>query len=342
MNGGRMYLGAVGTALPGEPVGNATLGKLLGVSDEWIDIFVGTETRHFGRDLGTGEVLRTLTDLCAEAGAQAMAAAGLEPADIEFLVLATATPDTLLPTTATQTADLLGLDHLPAYQLQAGCSGAVQALDLAGALLGAGRRTGLVIGGDVTHRHLDLDRDLTDLTAEELVNYLIFGDGAGAAVLSTEPIGEAVEIKAVLNRFVGLGRPPGQLVDWYGVSDRHSPRRMLTEDYKEIESSVPELAAEAVWDLLELTGWQAEEVAHLLPPQLSGAMTDRIVARLALPGAREVSCVRATGNTANALPFLQLELLLDGFGEGERALAVSIESSKWIKTGFALERAGRR
>ncbi|MCX4750333.1 3-oxoacyl-ACP synthase III family protein [Kitasatospora sp. NBC_01287] len=337
-----MYLGAVGTALPGEPVDNARLGKLLGVSDEWIDIFVGTETRHFGWDLGTGEVLRTLTDLCAEAGAQAMAAAALEPADIEFLVLATATPDTLLPTTATQTADLLGLDQLPVHQVQAGCSGAVQALDLARALLGTGYRTGLVIGGDVTHRHLDLSRDLTELSSEELVNYLIFGDGAGAAVLSGDPLGEAVEVKAVLNRFVGLGRAPGQLVDWYGVSDRHSPRRMVMEDYKAIESGVPELAAEALWDLLQLTGWAAEEVGYLLPPQLSGAMTERIVRRLALPRAREISCVRATGNTANALPFLQLDQLLGELGEGERALAVSIESSKWIKTGFALEKAALR
>ncbi|WP_329562418.1 3-oxoacyl-ACP synthase III family protein [Kitasatospora sp. NBC_01266] len=339
MDGTRTFLGAVGTALPGEPVDNATLGKLLGVSDEWIDIFVGTETRHFGWDLATGEVLRTLTELCAEAGARAMAAAGLEPADIEFLVLATATPDTLLPTTATQVADLLGLDQLPVYQLQAGCSGAVQALDLAAALLGGRHRTGLVIGGDVTHRHLDIRRDPVELSSEELVNYLIFGDGAGAAVLSTEPLGEAVEVKAVLNRLVGLGRAPGQLVDWYGISDRDSPRRMLLEDYREIESSVPELAVEAVLDLLGLTGWAAEEVGHLLPPQLSGVMTGRIVERIALPGAREVSCVRTTGNTANALPFLQLERLLGDLAEGDRALAVSIESSKWIKTGFALEKA---
>lgn len=342
MSGTPMYLASVGTALPGEPVDNATLGRRLGVSAEWIDIFVGTGSRHFAWDLATGEVLRSLTDLCAQAGAQALDAAGLDPADIEFLVLATATPDTLLPTTAAQVADRLGLNCLPVYQLQAGCSGAVQTLDLARALIAGGSRTGLVIGGDTTHRHLDIRRELARTSTEELVNYVLFGDGAGAAVVSAEPFGEAVEVRAVLHSFAGLGRPPGQLVDWYGISDRDSARRMLAEDYKEIEQSVPTLAVETLWDLLGLTGWAADEVDYLLPPQLSGRMTERIVERLPLPGAREVSCVRETGNTGNALPFLQLERLLAELGPGRRALGVTIESSKWIKTGFALEKVRGR
>jgi 3-oxoacyl-[acyl-carrier-protein] synthase-3 len=335
----KAYIASAGTALPGDPVDNAALGKLLGVSSEWIDIFVGTRTRHFGWDLGTGEVRHTLTDLAAEAAAQALEQTGLDPADIEFVVLATATPDTLLPTTATQVADRLGLNQLPVHQLQAGCSGAVQALDLGRALIGDGNRAGLVIGGDVTHRHLDIRRDVSRMPTEELVNYVLFGDGAGAAVLTAEPIGEAVALRGVLNRFTGLGRPPGQTVDWYGVSDRGRERQLISEDYKAIEESVPVMAAEMLWDLLGLLEWTVDDIDFLLPPQLSQRMTARIVEHLSVPpGVHEISCVTDTGNTGNALPFLQLQRLVPRLRHGQRALALSVESSKWIKSGFALEK----
>ncbi|MFD4864883.1 3-oxoacyl-ACP synthase III family protein [Streptomyces sp. NPDC058412] len=333
-----VYLAATGTALPGDPVDNTALGALLGVSEEWIDLFVGTRTRHFGWDPVTGEVRGSLADLCAEAGAQAMSAAGLGPADIEFVVLATATPDLLLPTTATEVADRLGLDHLPVYQLQAGCSGAVQALDLGRTLILGGRRAGLVLGGDVTHRFLSPRRDTARMPTEELVNYVLFGDGAGAAVLTDEPEGERVAVRAVLNSWTGRGRPPGQLLDWYGTTDRDSERRMLAEDYKAIEEHVPKISVEILWELLGQLGWNLDDIGFLLPPQLSERMTARIVERLPAGPAREVSCVSETGNTGNALPFLQLERLLPQFAAGDRALALCVESSRWIRAGFALEK----
>ncbi|BFV56541.1 3-oxoacyl-ACP synthase III family protein [Kitasatospora sp. CMC57] len=332
------HLASVGTALPGDPVDNAVLGKLLAVSEEWIDIFLGTRSRYFSRDLGTGEVRWSLADLCAQAAAEALESAALEAPDIEFLILSTTTPDTLLPTTASQVADRLGLDYLPVYQLQAGCSGAVQALDLGRTLIASGRRAGLVIGGDVTHRHLAFGREPARIPTDELVNYLLFGDGAGAAVLTAEPLGERIAVRGVLNSLTGLGRPPGQTVDWYGLTDRDQDRPLLREDYKAIEEQVPVMAVEIFWELLEQVGWQVEDLDHLLPPQLSERMTTRIVERLAVPGVHEVSCVGETGNTGNALPFLQLARLLPDMTSGQRALAVTVESSKWIKAGFALEK----
>ncbi|WP_435852924.1 3-oxoacyl-ACP synthase III family protein [Streptomyces vietnamensis] len=332
------FIAATGTALPGEPIGNAELGAALGVSDEWIDVFVGTRTRYFGRDLVTGEIRDTLADLCAEAGAEALERSGLETGDIEFLVLATATPDRLLPTTAAQVADRLGLDHLPVYQLQAGCSGALQAVELGQKLLAAGAGAGLVVGGDVTHRHLDLHGRVARLPTRELVNYVLFGDGAGAAVLTAEPAGDAVAVRGLVHRMAGLGREPGQLIDWYGITDRDTPRPLLAEDYKAIEEHVPGMAVELLWDVLGEAGWRPEDVDHLLPPQLSRRMTERIAERLSLPDAHEVSCVTDTGNTGNALPFLQIDLLLQKMARGERAVVLAVESSKWIKTGLGLEK----
>ncbi|WP_128382083.1 3-oxoacyl-[acyl-carrier-protein] synthase III C-terminal domain-containing protein [Streptomyces cavernae] len=334
-----MHIAGTASALPAEPVDNAALSDIFGISEGWIDLFVGTRTRHFGWDPATGKVTHTLADLCAEAAGRALAAAGLAAADLDFLVLSTATPDTLLPTTANETADRLGLNHLPTYQIQAGCSGAVQALDVARALLASGHHAGLVVAGDVTARFLQAGQDASALATQELINYVLFGDGAAAAVVTAEPHGDAVAVRGLLHRFAGRGRPPGQIVGWRGVTEPEPDRQMLFEDYKTIEEEVPALAGEIVWELLSTADWTPQQVDFILPPQLSGLMTERIVAGLGLPpGCREVSCVRDTGNTGNALPLLQLDRALDSMAPGERALSVVVESSKWIKAGLALER----
>ncbi|MCX5269223.1 3-oxoacyl-ACP synthase III family protein [Streptomyces sp. NBC_00199] len=336
--GAPLHIAGTGTALPGDPVDNARLGKTFGIDEEWIDLFVGTRTRHFGWDLATGEIRHSLTDLCAEAAARAADAAGARLQDLDFLVLATTTPDRLLPTTANEVADRLGLDHLPTYQIQAGCSGAVQALDLARALLAAGHRSGLVIGGDTTARFLDPSRTPTDLPTQELVNYVLFGDGAGAAVVSTEPLGEALAVRTLLHRFSGRGRTPGQIIDWDGPVRRDTGRQMLSEDYKAVEEGVPVLAGEIYWELLDSVGWTPADVDFLLPPQLSARMTARITESLGASTAHEVSCVVDTGNTGNALPLLQLDRLLARLPDTGRALALVVESSKWIRAGLVLER----
>ncbi|GGP44874.1 3-oxoacyl-ACP synthase III family protein [Streptomyces melanogenes] len=334
------HLVSVGTCLPGEPVDNATLAKLVGVDEQWAEMFIGNVSRHFAVDLATGQVRHSLADIAATAADRALAAAGLEAVDIDCVVMGTATPDQLMPATVNLVADRLGIDNVPTYQLQSGCAGAVQALDVARTLLLAGRcSTVLVIGGDVCAKHLETDFDPGSRTPGELVNYILFGDGAGAAVLSAESFGERVEIRQVLNRLVGLGKAPGQVIDWFGLGDRHSDRIAISEDYKAIEAAVPVLATQMFWELIGDVGWTADQVDYLLPPQLSGRMSDRISDAMPAPLAQRVNVVRTVGNNGNALPFLQLAELLGRWQGGGRAVTVAVESSKWIKSGIALERA---
>jgi 3-oxoacyl-[acyl-carrier-protein] synthase-3 len=331
-------IAAVGTALPGELVDNETLAELLGVRREWIDVFVGTRTRHFAVDLHTGRQYMTLADLAEQAAVDAMRRAGVVAAEIDFIVLATASPDELMPATVNRLADRLEIDRVPTYQLQSGCAGAVQALDLGCMLLERPQhQVGLVIGADVCAKHLRLGRDFTRIPSSELINYVLFGDGAGAVVLTGPPTAGGMALHSVLNQVTGRGQLPGQVIRWFGEADRGGDGRGFEEDYKAIEQRVPDLADEALWCLLDRTGWSAEEVAYLLPPQLSGRMTQRIAERLALPGAREISCVADTGNNGNALPFLQLDRLTRELRRGERAVAVCVEASKWIMGGFAVE-----
>jgi 3-oxoacyl-[acyl-carrier-protein] synthase III len=323
----------VGTALPGAPIDNVALAERFGVHRGWIDVFIGTRTRHFAVDLSSGKQLMTLAELAEQAARQAMQRAGVVAGDIEFVVLATATPDELVPATVHRVADMLGVDQVPVYQLQSGCAGATQALDLAGMLL---RRhsCGLVIGGDVCARLLRLDLDFDQLPSEDLVNYVLFGDGAGAVVLTSwEAAGMA--LRAVVSQAAGRGHEPGQVVRWFGAADRDRDVPVVEQDYKAIEQRVPVLADEIFWQLLEMTGWSPRDVGYLLPPQLSGRMAERLVNFLALPDVTEISCVADTGNTGNALLFGQLDRL--ELGVGERAVAITVEPGKWIKGGFAVE-----
>jgi 3-oxoacyl-[acyl-carrier-protein] synthase-3 len=307
--------------------------------EQWVDVFIGTRSRHLAVDLESGEVRSSLAELAATAGQRALDSAGLRPEDVDVMLLGTATPDQLMPATVNMVAERLGIDGIPTYQLQSGCTGAVGALDLGRQLLRTGEhRTALVLGGDVCAKHFDVDFDLKAMAPTELVNVVLFGDGAGAAVLTAEPVADAAVVHSVLNRLTGLGRPPGQVVDWYGQANRRAGAPALQEDYKAIEQLVPGMAVEVLKELLDGLDWTDTDVDYLLAPQLSGTMTNRIVKELGLPGAEEISCVAEIANIGNAAPFVQLERLLPEMVPGDRAIGIAIESSKWIKAGFALGR----
>jgi 3-oxoacyl-[acyl-carrier-protein] synthase III len=334
-----VHLVGVGTALPGPAVDNAALARRFGVAglDQWADAFVGTRSRHFCVDLETGAVRSTLADLAVSAARRALEGARLEAGAVDVMVLGTSSPDLLMPATVNVVADHLGINQIPTYQLQSGCTGAVQALDLAATLLRAGKhRTALVLGGDVCTKHFDLRRDPAGLTPDDLVPGLMFGDGAGAAVLDVRPSPTGAVLRHTLVRLTGTGRVSGHTVDWLGPADRDREGTLVSEDYKAIEQLVPGMAREILDELLAELDWK--DVDYLLPPQLSGRMTRRIVEHLGLLDALEVSVVAETGNTGNALPFFQLERLLPRLTGHDRAVAVAVESSKWIKGGLALEK----
>jgi 3-oxoacyl-[acyl-carrier-protein] synthase-3 len=334
---GDAYILATGTALPGDPVGNDVLAELFGINQTWAETFIGTRTRHFAVDMRTGRITHTLADVATQAASAAMAAAGVQPWEIDFVVLGTATPDELMPATVNRIADRLGIDQVPTYQLQSGCAGAVQALDVGTRLLDAEHQTGLVIGADVCAKHVVVDRSSRGLAPSELVNYVLFGDGAGAVVLGNQPAPGSMHVHKVLNRFTGLGQKPGQIIRWFGLGDKDSGQQAFEEDYKAIETRVPGLTKEVLVEILEQTGWDLAEPSFLLPPQLSGRMTQKIVKGLGMDAATEISVVADTGNNGNALPFLQLDALARQIKPGQRAVAVAIESSKWIKGGFTVE-----
>jgi 3-oxoacyl-[acyl-carrier-protein] synthase-3 len=158
-----------GSYLPEKILTNADLEKMVDTSDEWITSRTGIKERHM-----TDE--NTLTsDLAAEAGKRALEAAGLTPEDVDLIIVATCTPNMILPSTACITQNKLGCKNAAAFDINAGCTGFVYGISLAGEMVATGAyNTILVIGAESLTKLVDWqDRNTC----------VLFGDGAGAAVV---------------------------------------------------------------------------------------------------------------------------------------------------------------
>ena len=333
-----------GSFVPGEPISNERLEQVFAIRADWIDYMIGTKSRHMVIDLDSKAVRWRLNDLCTGAARNAIKSSNINTQDIDLLVLSTATPDYLVPATVNLVADSLGLNGVRTLQIQAGCSGAIQAIETASSFIKAGvAHNALVMAGDACYRYIDFTRDFKKAPATELVNLAIFGEGAGAAILSGEPGTQGLSILNICNRFEGGGRQPGHIMRWFGPTSTCADMTTepvgtaaVWEDYKAVEGAVPQMAEEALANVLSSLGKTKDDITYLLPPQLGGHMTAKIVKHLGVDAGKTISCVADVGNCGNAMPFMQLDLLFPRLGTRELAVAIAIESSKWLKTGLAV------
>jgi 3-oxoacyl-[acyl-carrier-protein] synthase-3 len=169
----RARISSLATYVPPRLLTNADLEKMVETSDEWITQRTGIKQRHIV-DPGVAT-----SDLAAEAARKAIERAGLKPTDIDFIVVGTTTPDMFFPSTACLVQDKIGATHAWGYDLSAACSGFTYALTTAANLVGTGAsKHALVIGADVMSSIIDYTDRAT---------CVIFGDGAGAAVVEASP-----------------------------------------------------------------------------------------------------------------------------------------------------------
>jgi 3-oxoacyl-[acyl-carrier-protein] synthase-3 len=162
-------ISSIATYVPPRVLSNADLEKMVDTTDEWILQRVGIRERHIV-DPGVAT-----SDLAKEASLKAISKAGLTPADIDFILVATTTPDTLFPSTACVLQDKIGATHAWGFDLMAACSGFTYGVTTAAHIVASGgSRHALVVGSDVMSSIIDY----TDRTT-----CVLFGDGAGAVVL---------------------------------------------------------------------------------------------------------------------------------------------------------------
>jgi 3-oxoacyl-[acyl-carrier-protein] synthase-3 len=177
----RAVLSGTGSALPRTRVSNAELAKRVDTSDEWIVERTGIRFRHIA------EPDETTGTLGAAAAKEALKAAGLEPSDIGLIIVATATPDNTFPATATKVQALIGAPDCIAFDVAAVCSGFLYAVSVADSMLRTGAaKHALVIGSETFSRILDW---------EDRTTCVLFGDGAGAIILSAEEVADEAGAK---------------------------------------------------------------------------------------------------------------------------------------------------
>jgi 3-oxoacyl-[acyl-carrier-protein] synthase III len=288
-----------GAYLPERIVTNDELARRLETTDAWIVERTGIRQRHIAAD---GE--RT-SDLALHAARRALENAGMSPAEVDLIVLATTTPDDTFPATATKVQAALGLDHGAAFDVQAVCAGFVFALAVADNALRLNQaKTALVIGAETFSRLLDWqDRNTC----------VLFGDGAGAIVLRAEPGAPDVKARGVLSTHL---HSDGRLYDLLYVDGGPSSSgtvghvRMLGREV--FRHAVNKLSA-VVEEALKANGLEASAIDWFVPHQANERIIDGTARHLGLSPDKVIKTVERHANTSAAsVPLALAEGLADG------------------------------
>ncbi|MEY3267465.1 MAG: 3-oxoacyl-[acyl-carrier-protein] synthase 3 [Pseudomonadota bacterium] len=282
-----------GSYLPARVLANAELAATVDTSDEWIIERTGIRQRHIAAE---GEFT---SDLGTAAARRALDSAGLSPADIDLIIVATATPDQTFPACATVIQHKLGMTHGVAFDIAAVCSGFLYALSVADALLTSGaHRTALVIGAETFSRLLDW---------EDRTTCVLFGDGAGAVVLRAETgTGTAADHGILAHRLHSDGRYNDLLYVDGGPGSTGTTGKLRMKGREVFRHAVTNLA-NVMTETLAAAGLAANDVAWVIPHQANLRILEGTARKLNLPLDRVIVTVQAHANTSAASVPLALD-----------------------------------
>jgi 3-oxoacyl-[acyl-carrier-protein] synthase-3 len=320
-----IYSRIVGTGshLPGDPVSNRDLiSRGIETSDEWIADRTGIRFRHFAAE-GIGS-----SDLALEASRQAIASAGIDAATIDLIIVATSTPDVIFPSTAALLQDKLGIRNGgAAFDVQAVCTGFVYALATAEKFIRSGsHRCALVVGAEVFSRILDWNDRGT---------CVLFGDGAGAAILAASELpggilSSALHADGSHNNILSV---PGQV-----SSGRVTGSPFLQMDGQAVFKFAVRVLGEVAVEAAELAGIGIAEIDWVVPHQANIRILQATARRVGISMEKMIVTVDQHGNTSAASVPLALDLavrdrrirpghkvLLEGVGGGFTWGAVLVE-----------------
>ena len=285
----RSVIKGTGSALPARRVDNAELCETVDTSDEWIVERTGIRSRYLAAPH------ETTATLAADAARRAIEAAGLQPSDIDLIVLATATPDQTFPASATKVQALLGIDDCIAFDVAAVCTGFLYALTVADSMIRGGNvRRALVIGSETFSRILDW---------EDRTTCVLFGDGAGALVLA----GEEGDSGILATRLHADGRHNDMLFVDGGPSTTGTVGKLRMKGREVFRHAVVNLAA-VLREVLDEAGLTPADVDWVVPHQANARILDATAKKLGLPPAKVIVTVDQHANTSAASVPLALDV----------------------------------
>ena len=279
----------VGSYGPDQVVDNNKLSETVDTSDDWIRTRTGILERRYASPN------QTTSDLALEAAQQAIKNAGVLPEEIDLVLVATITPDMAFPSTACILQHKLGLNKIACFDLEAACSGFLYALDVADAMISSGRyRKALVIGAEKMSSIMDW---------EDRTTCVLFGDGAGAAILSKEGTGPEL-----LGFYCGAdGSNPSLLCQPAGgsafpattetVNDR---KHFLKMNGREIFKSAVRVMESSCRELLSKHSLTLGDIDHIIPHQANMRIVESLSQRLEVPLDKFFCNLDRFGNTSAA------------------------------------------
>ena len=315
-----------GKYVPERVLTNFDLEKMVDTTDEWIRTRTGIRERHIA---APGE---TCCSMSLASARRALEVAQLDPSEVELIIVATSTPDYLVPSVASMVQDQLGAGKAPAYGLRAGCTGWVYALVTASQFIKTGAfRNALVIGTE----HLSIGVDWTDRNT-----CVLFGDGSGAVVLeaSEQPTGllsfdlgsDGADYDALIYPGGGGAQPLSQEV----LNQRLNYLRM---DGRRVFKFATRVMSDAVRKVVVEAGLTVEDVDLIIPHQANERIIELARRRLRVPPEKIMVNIDRYGNTSAAsIPLALVDaveegrvksgdhLVLVGFGAGLTWAAAAI------------------
>jgi 3-oxoacyl-[acyl-carrier-protein] synthase-3 len=303
-------ISGTGSYLPAKVITNHDLEKMVDTSDEWIRSRTGIERRHVVAD---GE---TTVDLAEQAARRALEAAGVAPADVDFIAFGTTTPDLIFPNCGVLLQQRLGCRGVPAFSVETACAGFMYALSIADKYIRCGEsKRALVVGAETLSR-------ITDWS--DRATAVLFADGAGAVLL--EPAAEPGVLSTHLH---ADGHYKDYLYCGSGVSRGFAPKLAISMDGREVFKVAVTKLGQVVDETLAANGLDRSALDWLVPHQANIRIIEATARKLELPMERVVVTVQEHGNTSAASVPLALDvavrdgrirrgelLLLEAFGGG--------------------------
>ncbi len=288
------YISGTGFHVPAREVTNQDLTQFMDTSDEWIRERTGIGSRFFADGMGEGP-----SDLAIPATKQALENAGLTVADIDFIIFATSTPDYYAPGSACLLQDKLGFGLIGALDIRVQCSGFLYGLSIAEQYIKTGQfRHILLVGAEVQSSAMNLSTEGRDTA-------VIFGDGAGAVIVSATD-----EDRGILSTHLhAQGKYAKELwceVPASGLNPRITPemlmekRQYLYMNGREVFRHAVQRFPEVIKEALDANGLTTEDVSMVIPHQANYRITQFVQKRLKLPEDRVYSNIHKYGNTTAA------------------------------------------
>lgn len=287
----RAAIKGTGSALPMNRVSNAQLTETVDTSDEWIVERTGIKFRHLASE---GETTATLA---ADAARAALISANMPASDIDLIIVATATPDQTFPATATIVQNMIGANGGVAFDVAAVCSGFLYAFSVAESMIRAGSATNaLVIGAETFSRILDW---------EDRTTCVLFGDGAGAVILSPDDSGKG----ALATKLHADGAHNQLLYVDGGPSTTGTVGKLRMKGREVFRHAVTNLT-NVLLETLEKANIAPNDVDWVVPHQANSRIIDATAKKLKLPADRVIKTVDQHANTSAASVPLALDVAI--------------------------------